>query len=107
MQPCKESIFEVFKQVLLRDDLGSNSIIRTGTSYGVQKLQQCDKIIKTNSQKVLSGDMNRLEKLYGKSGLSVSSSILTLNMNRVKIKNVVAFSNFFSVNYLKFNILVC
>ena len=54
------------------------------TARDVQKFQQREKSIKANSRKVLSGDVNCLEKLYGKNGC-----------------------NFFSVNCLKFNFLVC
>ena len=88
------------------DGLSSNSMIRNGTSYGLPQFQQCGKIIKTNSQKGLSSDMNRLEKLFRENGKSISPSALTFNMNRFKIKNCVTFSKSFSVNCLKFDFLV-
>ena len=88
------------------DGLSSNSMIRNGTSYGLPQFQQCGKIIKTDSQKGLSSDMNRLEKLYRENGKTISPSALTFNMNRFKIKNYVTFSKSFSVNCLKFDFLV-
>ena len=40
----------------------------TITAQDVQKLQQCEKSIKASSRKVSSGNVNCLEKLYGKNG---------------------------------------
>lgn len=88
------------------DGLSSNSMIRTGTSYGLPQFQQCGKLIKTNSQKGLSSDMNGLEKLYRENGKSISPSALRFKMNRSKMKNYVTFSKSFSVNCLKFDFLV-
>ena len=39
------------EQIFLKAGLGSSSVIETGTRYGIEKLQQCDKKVKAKSHK--------------------------------------------------------
>ena len=50
----------------------------------LQKLQQCDKKIKANSQKDSSENFNRLKTLYRKSEHWISPPHLALILNRAK-----------------------
>ena len=50
------SIFSLMRiwleeQIFLKAGLGSSSVIETGTTYGIEKLQQCDKKVKAKSHK--------------------------------------------------------
>ena len=65
-------IFEGFNQkAFLKSGIGSSSISQN--LFQVQPLQQCDKRVKTNSQKVETGNFNVWRKCMRKTGKTYKS----------------------------------
>ena len=69
------------KTGFFRCDLGSSSIIWDGTSYKLEFLHQCDKKIKTKSQKVLVANSYVCRSYRGKAGSKTPHPLI---LNRVK-----------------------
>ena len=77
------------KPAFLRGDLGSSSIIWTGTRYKLEILHQSVENVKTKSQKVLGPNSYVCRSYRGKTGRG--GFLVASILNRVKMQSISVF----------------